>query len=434
MGNLFSNIYVSRGDGYRKVPITVSSKEHFVASLNSQELNGDGSVANVATLLPRIGLDMVSCTYDATRKTNIANRKLTRDFTGDRPKSNKLFNPVPYDFEFEVSVYTRHQDDAFQIIEQILPYFQPQFNTMIKELDENEVVVDQRDIPIILESAVPETTFEGAAGDMRHIEWTLNLRMKGWLYPPTNAQFGEIRTIYLNFQDEEQTIIHAEREAVTSSYDILWKVRSEVEALTTFGWRHSVDSLYGLVWNTRGDIVSDLEIDWNRRFSITDALQIDWSTRSSASSELLVDWNIRDVVGRDYDVDWYNRQIIESTYDSPWGVSPIASNELAIDWDTREFVELNTDIQWSEGAIAESSLDVVWNRSQYVEAVSDIDWSTRAVVTSVNDIDWSTRSELSASTDINYNMSSQVTSSYEMYYLPGELAWNFTDVTYNIEN
>lgn len=318
MGNLFSNIYVSRGDAYRKVPITVSSKEQFVASLNSQELNGDNSVANVATLLPRIGLDMVSCTYDATRKTNIANRKLTRDYTGDRPKSNKLFNPVPYDFEFEVSVYTRHQDDAYQIIEQVLPYFQPQFNTMIKELDENEVVVDERDIPIILESAVPETTFEGSAGEMRHIEWTLNLRLKGWLYPPTNAQFGEIRTIYLNFQDEEQAIIHAEREAVSSSCDIDWSVRSQVDAASSISWRYRIESSYDVVWNTRSDISSELDVDWSRRFSTSGNIDVEYSTYSSVSASSEFDWSTRSTIDSDYNIYWYNRDEVGGSYGVVW--------------------------------------------------------------------------------------------------------------------
>lgn len=420
MGNLFSNIYVSRGDGYRKVPITVSSKEHFVASLNSQELNGDGSVANVATMLPRIGLDMVSCTYDATRKTNIANRKLTRDYTGDRPKSNKLFNPVPYDFEFEVSVYTRHQDDAFQIIEQILPYFQPQFNTMIKELDENEVVVDQRDIPIILESATPETTFEGAAGDMRHIEWTLNLRMKGWLYPPTNAQFGEIRTIYLNFNDEEQVIIHAERESVTSTHDILWNVRSEVESINSIGWRYSVDSLYGITWNTREIITDELDINWNRRFNIADDLMIDWSTRSLIDSDLSIDWSVRDFAANENEFAWDVRSNVGSDYSIEWDSSPIATNDLGIDWSVRESAESFNDIQWDSGL--------------YVESVNSIDWSVRAQVSTEHDVDWSVRSDLSTTTDISYNMSSQVINTYEIYYAPGEIAWNYNDIVYNIEN
>ncbi len=388
--------------------------------MNSQELNGDGSVANVATMLPRIGLDMVSCTYDATRKTNIANRKLTRDYTGDRPKSNKLFNPVPYDFEFEVSVYTRHQDDAFQIIEQILPYFQPQFNTMIKELDENEVVVDQRDIPIILESATPETTFEGAAGDMRHIEWTLNLRMKGWLYPPTNAQFGEIRTIYLNFNDEEQVIIHAEREPVTSTHDILWNVRSEVESLTTFGWRYSVDSLYGITWNTREIITDELDINWNRRFSITDTLMIDWATRSLIDSDLSIDWSVRDFAANENALAWDIRSDIDATYVADWGTTPIASNELDIDWLVRSSVETINDIDWGSGI--------------YVEIVNSIDWSVRAETSDTLDVDWSVRSDLSATTDINYNMSSEVTSTYEIYYAPGAITWNFNDISYNIEN
>ncbi|AGN30025.2 tail sheath stabilizer and completion protein [Vibrio phage nt-1] len=375
MGNLFSNIYVSRGDSYRKVPITVSSKEHFIASLNSQELNGNGSVANVATLLPRIGLDMVSCTYDATRKTNIANRKLTRDFSGDRPKSNKLFNPVPYDFEFEVSIYTRHQDDAFQIIEQILPYFQPQFNTMIKELDENEVIVDQRDIPIILESAVPETTFEGSAGDMRHIEWTLNLRMKGWLYPPTNAQFGEIRTIYLDFNEEEQVIIKAERDTVESSLESAWGVRASVDGVLESIWRYGVDSLLEAPWDVREIIESNYVSTWDSRVSIEDSLDIDYYSHVMVDTSLDIDYESRNGVEIDYSLDfvmteyaiselqtdWVSTSYVDTSLDTNWETRASAELDLITSWESRNEVEYDYSSSWDIKDQVDSSIEVTFN-------------------------------------------------------------------------
>lgn len=374
MGNLFSNVYVARGDSYRKVPITVSSKEHFVASLNSQELNGDGSIANVATLLPRIGLDMVSCTYDSMRKTNIANRKLTVDYSGNRPKANKLFNPVPYDFEFEVSIYTRHQDDAFQIIEQILPYFQPQFNTMIKELDENEVVVDQRDIPIILESAVPESTFEGSAGEMRHIEWTLNLRLKGWLYPPTNSQFGEIRTIYLNFQDEEQVIIHAERESVTSEFDINWLVRKEVSNDADIRWRYSIDSLYDTTWNTRASIIDSRDLSWETRRRLEARNILSYSTRVETSSNIEVDWDIRSSVGHEYIDSWELRNSTSSDVDVQWRGYTLIDNSVDVEWDMRDVVSSSTDVAWKHTQIVENSSDIAYNVKQSVESEVRVIW------------------------------------------------------------
>lgn len=369
MGNLFSNIYVARGDNYRKVPITVSSKEQFVASLNSQELNGDNMVANVSTMLPRIGLDMVSCTYDGTRKTNVTNRQITRDDTADRPAMNRLFNPVPYDFEFEVSIYTRHQDDAFQIIEQILPYFQPQFNTMIKELDESEVVIDKRDIPIILESAVPETTFEGDAGEMRHIEWTLNMRLKGWLYPPTNVQFGEIRTIYLNFQEEETEVTHAPRVVVDASYDFIWNIRNDVSIDSEFAWRSSIEQMYGSTWNTRGLIDSSVDVDW--------------FIRPQISSDVVLEANVR--------------SLIESVNNASWDVSPTVTTSAAIDWSYQTDVAAELNTQWNALSFVSSDSGLNWGYQHSVDSPDvEIAWNNTVTASSSVDVDYSIKSEVTA--------------------------------------
>ncbi|AUR86088.1 tail sheath stabilizer [Vibrio phage 1.081.O._10N.286.52.C2] len=390
MGNLFSNIYVARGDEYRKVPITVSSKEQFVAALNSQELNGDNSIAKVATMLPRIGLDMVSCTYDSTRKTNITNRKLSRDVTGDRPKSNTQFNPVPYDFEFEVSLYTRHQDDAFQIIEQILPYFQPQFNVMIKELNESEVVVDQRDIPIILESAVPETTFEGGAGEMRHIEWTLNMRMKGWLYPPTSSQFGEIRTIYLDFNDEEQVIIHAERVPVESTSEFTWLRRSEVSLDYEASWRSSVDSLYDVEWDYQPVVEASYSTDWYQRPQVDAEYEHRFNVRSEIDLTLESAWDYQTVVDGVYSVEWDYQSVVDASYSIEWDYQSVVDASYSIEWDYQSVVDAGYSTEWDYQSVVDASYSTEWDYppSTVVDASYSTEWSRRSEVSAYSNTLW----------------------------------------------
>ncbi|CAM0100282.1 tail sheath stabilizer [Vibrio phage K567] len=380
MGNLFSGIYVARGDAYRKVPITVSSKEHFVAALNSQELNGDGNMALVATKLPRIGLDMVSCTYDSTRKTNVTNRKLTRDLSADRPAMNKLFNPVPYDFEFEVSVYTRHQDDAFQIIEQILPYFQPQFNTMIRELNESEVLIDERDIPIILESAVPETTFEGSAGEMRHIEWTLNMRLKGWLYPPTNAQFGEIRTIYLDFNEEEQEIIHAEREAVLSTSQIAFAIREAIGADVATGWRFNVDALSEMSWNMRSAVEHDVELPFNSLPTATSETEMLFNIRNAIDAQSEITYAFNEAITVELDVDYSTYSAIELHADVDWNYKSIVNKQSDIDYSSQTQVAAELDVDYNSMITTESATQIRYNKLSTVDLFVSTQWSQMTTI------------------------------------------------------
>ncbi len=420
MGNLFSGIYVARGeDQYRKVPITVSSKEQFVAALNSQELNGDGMVANVSTMLPRIGLDMVSCTYDSTRKTNVSNRKLTKDFSADRPAANRLFNPVPYDFEFEVSIYTRHQDDAFQIIEQILPYFQPAFNTMIKELNENEVVVDKRDIPIILESAVPETTFEGEGGEMRHIEWTLNMRLKGWLYPPTNSQFGEIRTIYLNFQDEETEVIHAEREPVSRLHDLAWSIRSSIDANEEVNWRASVDTVRGITWNTRGDIVHESEIAFEIKPPVATDYEISAMVRESIDSTSAIDWG--------------TSPFVTANVTSAWGSQTLVTGTTDVSWADQTNVMSTTDVSWADQTNVMSTAGVSWTTSPTVELDNSVSWQIFDPVIAQLEVDYDVRTYSQTFTDISYNQGGDVLANLDIEYISGGRIGSNFEINYFVD-
>lgn len=435
LGNLFSNIYVSRGDGYRKVPVTITSKEHFVAALNTKNA-AEGGIAGVATMLPRIGIQMVAMTYDATRKTNIANRATSRKTNDDRPALNKLFNAVPYDVEFEVSIYTRHQDDAYQIIEQIVPYFQPQFNTMIKELDENEVVIDERDIPIILETVTPEETLEGAAGEMRRIEWTLNMRLKGWLYPPTNAQYGEIRTIYLNFNDEETEVIHAEREGVALARDISWDVRDYVNRYISVDWRANIlANPTGMSWNVRERIPTLVDVPWTVLNRVNQSTELSWDfaiqvrndaslyydVRNSTSSDLSIEYNTYDGVAANViGVNWnVLGSVLQSTTSISYNVQTSVLKNIGVSYNTQSKTNISTQM-------------VGWDYARYVSKTATTKWwatDTITTVTSYHPLVWglvygkldsswvlekSVRTDLDVSYQVRMDISDSVDVSYEV--------------------
>lgn len=201
MGDLFSRINVARiRDGkpsYTRVPLTYASKEHFVMKLNSSNsINNDG--LKIETILPRMNLHLVDMQYNAQYKTS------TLAGTGilNPQGSTRQYNPVPIKMIFELGIYTRHHDDMFQIVEQILPYFQPHFNTTIRE-KHNTQTVFERDVRVVIQSISPDEQLDGEANSRRRLEWSIMFEVNGWIYPPETQTNNEIRTIYLDFYSNE---------------------------------------------------------------------------------------------------------------------------------------------------------------------------------------------------------------------------------------
>ena len=209
MGDLFSHVQVLRrnedGISTTRVPITYASKERFVDKLSSiSNVNHNDGVAKVETILPRMYLNMVDIQYNSQYKTNIANyNKIAIPNSATELVSQ--YNPTPIKMIFELGIFTRYQDDMFQIIEQILPYFQPHFTTQITELYDNVDPIE-RDIRIVLSSVSPDETHDGGRFDRRRLEWTIMFEVNGWIYPPVAEIKGEIKTIYLDFFANEKVL------------------------------------------------------------------------------------------------------------------------------------------------------------------------------------------------------------------------------------
>mgnify|MGYP003960385317 FL=1 len=183
IGTLFNNIHLRRFDKNDiiiddiKVPVSYASKQRFLTKLRDQQ-----TASGVQTFIPRIGFTMDGISYDPSRKINSHGRITTgQPFNADTRKH--VYNPVPYDLNFSVSIYTKNTEDALQILEQVVPFFTPEFNLTFKELPEIDMI---RDIPVILDSVgmddLWEANFDG--GDLRSIVWDLQLTAKAWFYPP----------------------------------------------------------------------------------------------------------------------------------------------------------------------------------------------------------------------------------------------------------
>lgn len=202
MGDLFSHVKVirQRGDNtyIQAVPITYGSKERFMIKLNNKinSINNADGPAKVETILPRINLHLVDLVYNSQYKTSTLNRRISQQKTGTGTVSQ--YSPTPVKMMFELGIYTRHQDDMFQIVEQIMPYFQPHFNTKLTELIDNDISFE-RDVRVTFQSISMDEQVETDNLTRRRLEWTIIFEVNGWIYPPSSDIKGQIRTVYLDF-------------------------------------------------------------------------------------------------------------------------------------------------------------------------------------------------------------------------------------------
>jgi hypothetical protein len=201
-GSLFNNIKVIRTNASNqviskvKVPLSYAPKRNFLARIEDMA-NGEGAERKVAIKLPRMSFEITNMVYDATRQlpkmntlsTAIANSVVTRQ---------KLYAATPYTISFQLNVYAKNQDDALQIVEQILPYFTPQYTVTVKPFTDIPTLLE--DVPISLGSVVMQDNFEGALGDRRTIVYSLDFDMKILLHGPLSDDgqkiIRDVRTNY----------------------------------------------------------------------------------------------------------------------------------------------------------------------------------------------------------------------------------------------
>ena len=147
----------------------------------------------IAITLPRLSFEMQGLQYDPTRKTGIAQTFLAKSGT----TAKKVYMPVPYNVGFELSVMAKLSDDALQILEQIVPYFQPSFNITINLIDS---IGEKKDIPIVLESINYSDQYEGNFDTRRIIIYTLSFTAKTYLFGPVaDDPAGLIKKVDVDF-------------------------------------------------------------------------------------------------------------------------------------------------------------------------------------------------------------------------------------------
>ena len=132
--------------------------------------------SSVALTVPRMGFELTSMTYDSARKLNTIGRNVAKGTTGLK----KQYNPVPYNYDFSLFIFVKNAEDGTQILEQILPFFTPEFTITMTLISGMDIKMD---IPLVLNDVSSEDTYDGDFATRRSIIWTLNFSMKGYLYP-----------------------------------------------------------------------------------------------------------------------------------------------------------------------------------------------------------------------------------------------------------
>lgn len=180
-GTLFNNIEIRKynedGTVYQrmKVPLAYGPRQKFLARLTEQPDLGRPN----AITLPRISFEMNGISYDPSRKQSPVQFCLTN---ADGEGIRKTYVPVPYDIDFELNILAKTQDDALQITEQILPFFQPSFNLSVELVKEANIV---RDVPIVMKNIIFNDSYEGDFDTRRSLVYTLTFTMKTYIYGPT---------------------------------------------------------------------------------------------------------------------------------------------------------------------------------------------------------------------------------------------------------
>ena len=192
-GTTFNNVQLVRKDNSgnitqsMKVPLAYGPKEKFLVRLRADP---DLS-SKVAITLPRIGFEIQNLAYDGTRKLSRV-QKFKKVNTGNNTRTlDTQFMPVPYNLDIVLYVLAKQSDDALQIVEQILPFFQPDYTITVNDMADMGI---KRDVPIILNSISYEDNYEGDFDQRRALIYTMNFTCKFYLYGPVTSS-NIIRTV-----------------------------------------------------------------------------------------------------------------------------------------------------------------------------------------------------------------------------------------------
>lgn len=213
-GNMFNNITIDRKNSSGavvqslRIPLAYAPRQKFLARIAQQPVVEETSQQ---VILPRMSFEMIGIMYDPQRRISLVqqNRALNTSTTS----LNAQYAPTPYNMNLSLYIYSKNQDDALQIVEQILPYFNPDYNLSFKAIPSMGIT---HDLPILLENISYEDDYEGDLSTRRSIIWTLNFVMKLNFYGPINRQ-GIIRRVDVDTYSDPELSKRINQYDVTAS-------------------------------------------------------------------------------------------------------------------------------------------------------------------------------------------------------------------------
>ena len=281
-GSLFNDLEIVRysKDGTKqyeriRVPLSYGPKEKYITRLASDPT----LTKSIGTSLPRISFNMEGLQYDPSRKQTTVTRNFAQRSTG----INSQYAPLPYNFDFSLAIYVRNTEDGTQLIEQILPFFTPDFTVTV---DLMPGMNQKYDMPITLNSADSDVDYEGDLITTRMIIWNLTFTVKSFIFPPmiesSNNMSGLIKSantnVYINtgMQDAQKVFVdYANGNGVFTTGET---IRVEDKPITGTVTYFSNNSTGILIVENLTDLLEDNDVirgDYTNAVYTVDS--IDWS-------------------------------------------------------------------------------------------------------------------------------------------------------------
>ena len=231
-GTLFNTISIKNEGSVTRVPLAYGPIQKFLARIEqSPDLNKP-----MAITLPRMSFEYTGMTYDPTRKLTQTQQIVVKN-PADGTDIKKQFVPVPYNMQFELGIMCKLNDDALQIVEQILPFFQPAYNISVELVSS---IKEKRDVPVILESVTMQDDYEGDYTSRRVLLYTLRFTAKTYLFGPVQSASKDIiKKATVNYvaggaNATERDVTYSVTPRATKDYtgDVLTNITQDITATT----------------------------------------------------------------------------------------------------------------------------------------------------------------------------------------------------------
>ena len=231
-GTLFNTITIKNEGSVTRVPLAYGPIQKFLARIEqSPDLNKP-----MAITLPRMSFEYTGMTYDPTRKLTQTQQIVVKN-PADGTDIKKQFVPVPYNMQFELGIMCKLNDDALQIVEQILPFFQPAYNISVELVSS---IKEKRDVPVILESVTMQDDYEGDYTSRRVLLYTLRFTAKTYLFGPVQSASKDIiKKATVNYvaggaNATERDVTYSVTPRATKDYtgDVLTNITQDITATT----------------------------------------------------------------------------------------------------------------------------------------------------------------------------------------------------------